>query len=48
LRNFERGTTVPVTNNLAAIRTALAVAGVEFIAENGGAGRAFEEDRLTQ
>lgn len=36
LRNYERGATVPVTNNLSALRVALETAGVEFIAENGG------------
>lgn len=36
LRNFERGATVPIHNNLVAIRGALEVAGIEFIAENGG------------
>ncbi len=36
LRNFERGATVPMTNNMSAIRTALEAAGVEFIDENGG------------
>ena len=36
LRNFERGATAPVTNNLAAIRAALEAAGVEFIEQNGG------------
>lgn len=36
LRNFERGATTPVTNNLSAIRAALEAAGVEFIEENGG------------
>jgi ribosome-binding protein aMBF1 (putative translation factor) len=36
LRNFERGATVPMANNLSAIRAALEAAGVEFIPENGG------------
>jgi transcriptional regulator with XRE-family HTH domain len=34
--DFERGARTPYPNNLAAIRTALEAAGVEFIAENGG------------
>jgi transcriptional regulator with XRE-family HTH domain len=36
IRNFERGATQPMRANLAAIRTALEAAGVEFIPENGG------------
>jgi transcriptional regulator with XRE-family HTH domain len=34
--DFERGARTPYPNNLAAIRSALEAAGVEFIAENGG------------
>ncbi|TPE53313.1 helix-turn-helix domain-containing protein [Amaricoccus solimangrovi] len=33
---FEKGQRAPNHNNLAAIRSALEAAGVEFIAENGG------------
>ncbi len=36
IANFETGKTVPVTNNLTAIRAALEAAGVVFIPENGG------------
>lgn len=36
VKDFERGARTPYPNNLTAIRTALEVAGVEFIAENGG------------
>jgi transcriptional regulator with XRE-family HTH domain len=34
--DFERGIRIPHRNNIAAIRSALEAAGIEFIPENGG------------
>ncbi len=36
VKSFEGGHSVPVRNNMSAIRGALEAAGVEFIPENGG------------
>ena len=36
VKGFEGGHSIPGTNNLLAIRSALEAAGVEFIPENGG------------
>lgn len=36
IRNFEGGHTTPIRANMAALRTALEAAGVEFIDRNGG------------
>ena len=46
IRNFERGASVPVRNNLAAIRAALEATGVVFIDEDGGGPGVRLRDKL--
>ncbi len=48
VRNFETGRSIPVTNNLDAIRRALEAAGIEFIPENGGGAGVRLRARLTR
>ena len=36
VRDFEKGRRQPIANNMAAIRSALEKAGLDFIPENGG------------
>jgi len=36
IADFERGAHVPISNNLASIVSAFEIAGIEFIASNGG------------
>jgi transcriptional regulator with XRE-family HTH domain len=38
LRNYERGASVPVPNNLSALVAALQAAGIEFLNDDEGAG----------
>jgi transcriptional regulator with XRE-family HTH domain len=45
VRNFEAGRSVPVSNNLAAIVTALEKQGIQFIPENGGGAGVRWRDR---
>lgn len=45
LRDFEAGRRTPIANNLAAIRTALESAGVEFINDERGDGVVRLRDR---
>jgi len=45
IRDFEKGRRVPSINNLAAIRTALEAAGVEFINDDRGDGVVRLRDR---
>lgn len=47
IRNFEAGRSTPVSNNLAAIVTALENQGVQFIAENGGGAGVRWRDRTS-
>lgn len=45
VKAFEVGRSIPITNNLLAIQTALEAAGVEFIPENGGGAGARLRER---
>ena len=45
VKSYEGGMSTPVANNLKAIQTALEVAGVEFIPENGGGSGARLRER---
>lgn len=47
VRNFEAGRSIPVTNNLEALKRSMEAAGVEFIAENGGGAGVRLRDRKT-
>jgi transcriptional regulator with XRE-family HTH domain len=47
VRNFEAGRSTPVSNNLAAIVTALEKQGIQFIPENGGGAGVRWRDRQT-
>jgi transcriptional regulator with XRE-family HTH domain len=46
LRNFEAGRSNPTRNNLAAIRSALEAAGVQFIEQNGNGPGVRLRDRI--
>lgn len=49
IADFERGARIPHRNNLAAIREAFEMAGIEFISENdGGAGVRLKKSSSTE